>query len=91
MPFLAVNLFSNSKHNLPISPTHNCNKQHANSKIAPAADVELGLLPPTNTSQLSVNTTSEQPGDHEELEDRRHRMHQIIGDTLELFSKHLRA
>lgn len=57
-------------------------------------DVELGLLPRSNlpasddmpTHQRSLSSSSIRS-----IDDDRHRVHRVIGDTLELFAEHLRA
>lgn len=64
---------------------------HANH---PPADVELGLLhhtspTPTTNENESENRTPLLPVP--DAEDDRHKVHEVIGDALELFSRHLRA
>jgi hypothetical protein len=54
---------------------------HLQTFSGPDSDVELGLLHPTSSTQ--------DPPDNGTAY--RHNLHGVIGDALEVFSKHLRA
>jgi len=59
---------------------------------APDSDIELGLITsePAESLQLSQQALSNSSGEYSEPFEPRQHLHQIIGDTLEVFSRHLR-
>lgn len=87
---LIPNLSNN--HILEREPLVYPDEQHA---LEQGSDVELGLLdhtsPANTTSDSTENETKTLETSTQHIAQQRNNLHEVIGDALEVFSKHLRA